>query len=416
MSEPSAKTLLVVDDDPSILQLVELLLEPLVARFWSSPDPDEGLKLAIMHQPSLILLDNHMGPVLGVEVLEKLRKIPATAAIPVIMMTADNSIETVRRAAGQQVQGYLLKPCDPDLLLDKLAPWLDLPRERPQRELTAPLQLSAEAENRLELGGLLLPLELLGHELHLLTLAARDGKALEAPLQQLRRMRDELAQPPPRLDLLGGFAAFGHTLFAQLEGFWRQYPELIPRQRGVSEANLRALLALLQERVTEFTARIGDPLGWQRLPLETIRRALLYPLEAAGRNTLSRYAVDYARPETVAEAHIVACDLPAGDSLRLPLALLDVLRGLSARAYAQTPPGGELGLRLRTGEGLLKLTVSDTGAGLSADQLKALADKPPTDAALLNACRITRLLGGRIWLAAQAGAGTDVLIEIPLPA
>ena len=93
-----------------------------------------------------------------------------------------------------------------------------------------------------------------------------------------------------------------------------------------------------------------------------------------------------------------------------------VLRGLSARAYAQTPPGGELGLRLRTGEGLLKLTVSDTGAGLSADQLKALAGKPPTDAALLNACRITRLLGGRIWLAAQAGAGTDVLIEIPLPA
>ncbi|PKL74619.1 MAG: histidine kinase, partial [Candidatus Melainabacteria bacterium HGW-Melainabacteria-1] len=96
MAESAArKTLLAIDDDPGILELLSVLLRPVPITFLSTCDPYEGLRMASEHQPALILLDNHMPGLLGVEVLQRLRQLPATAHIPVIMMTADNRLDTL---------------------------------------------------------------------------------------------------------------------------------------------------------------------------------------------------------------------------------------------------------------------------------------------------------------------------------
>lgn len=413
----SNKTLLIVDDDPSVLQLIELLVGPLVAKLWTSLDPNEGMRLAIQHSPSLILLDNHMGYMLGVQVLEKLRKIPATAEIPIIMMTADNSVETVQRAAGQHLQGYLLKPCDPDVLLAKLAPWLDLPQDRPRFEMAAKLELSPEQAHQLEMRSLLQVLGLIAHELNLLSVGARSAERLSLSLQQLQSFRQNLSAPPPRLDLFAEFAPFENGLFGQLALFWQEYTDIAHKYRAASEKNLRALFRLLRERVQDFSARMGDPFGWKALPTEQVRPHLAYPAEAADVNALSNYETDYSQLEALLDRHTVALEIRGSEPglIVIPMLLLDVLHDLSAYAYQHSPKHGELGLQLIEDGKLLKLMVSDTGPGMSVEQIKALTTSEPSDQALLKAYRATRQLGGKMWLSSQPGAGTDIMLELPVP-
>lgn len=95
MSTKPTHTLLLIDDDLSMHRLVNELFKSQVKQLWLSENPHEGLRLALTHKPSLILLDNHMPSMNGTEVLQHLREIPGTHDIPVIMMTADNQLATV---------------------------------------------------------------------------------------------------------------------------------------------------------------------------------------------------------------------------------------------------------------------------------------------------------------------------------
>ncbi|PIQ27034.1 hypothetical protein COW36_03150 [bacterium (Candidatus Blackallbacteria) CG17_big_fil_post_rev_8_21_14_2_50_48_46] len=111
-------TLLMVDDDPTMLRLIQLVFRSDFKKILSSDDPREGLRLAMTYKPDLILLDNDMPGLKGVEVLQQLKEMPATRHIPVIMLTGNNNLETVKKALGFQVTAYLLKPCEPKTLFE----------------------------------------------------------------------------------------------------------------------------------------------------------------------------------------------------------------------------------------------------------------------------------------------------------
>ena len=110
------KKLLIVDDDPSMLRLVKLVFRDHIAEVLSSEDPREGLRLAMTYKPALILLDNDMPGLKGIDLLKQLKEMPGTTHIPVIMLTGNNGEETVKTAVKYQVAGYLLKPCEPETL------------------------------------------------------------------------------------------------------------------------------------------------------------------------------------------------------------------------------------------------------------------------------------------------------------
>ena len=110
------KTLLVIDDDPTMLRLVNLVFRQDFGQVLSSQDPREGLRLALTYKPDLILLDHDMPEMKGIEVLKQLKQMPPTQQIPVIMLTGNNQEATVLAALGCQVSGYLLKPCAPEAL------------------------------------------------------------------------------------------------------------------------------------------------------------------------------------------------------------------------------------------------------------------------------------------------------------
>ena len=82
------RTVLVADDDEDILQLVSFRLERAGYTVVTAADGPEALAAARQHQPDLAVLDVMMPGLNGYEVTRQLRADPATAAIPVILLTA----------------------------------------------------------------------------------------------------------------------------------------------------------------------------------------------------------------------------------------------------------------------------------------------------------------------------------------
>jgi CheY-like chemotaxis protein len=70
-----------------------------------------ALDLARVHRPELILLDLHLPDINGEEVLRRLRRIPETRDIPVIIISAD-ATSGVRERLATEAQGFLTKPID----------------------------------------------------------------------------------------------------------------------------------------------------------------------------------------------------------------------------------------------------------------------------------------------------------------
>ena len=77
-----------------------------------------GLELARKHRPGLILLDLHLPDLTGREVLERLQADPATAAIPVVVLSADATANQIERLLKDGAADYLTKPVDLPRLLE----------------------------------------------------------------------------------------------------------------------------------------------------------------------------------------------------------------------------------------------------------------------------------------------------------
>ncbi len=105
--------ILVADDDPVILRLLEvnLGLEGFdVATAASGP---EAVASAREARPALILLDVMMPGTSGWDVVDELRSDPATADIPILLLSARTQDEDRRRAEALGLAGYVTKPFDP---------------------------------------------------------------------------------------------------------------------------------------------------------------------------------------------------------------------------------------------------------------------------------------------------------------
>jgi PAS domain S-box-containing protein len=112
-------TLLYIEDNLANLNLVETIL--LCRPRWRTMPALQGLvglDLAREHSPDLILLDLHLPDIMGEEVLRRLRADPRTAAIPVVVITADATRSTVERLRNAGADAYLTKPLDIDEFLE----------------------------------------------------------------------------------------------------------------------------------------------------------------------------------------------------------------------------------------------------------------------------------------------------------
>jgi DNA-binding response OmpR family regulator len=115
-----ALSVLVVDDDPVILRLLQVNFELEGIGVVTAADGEEGLALAQADPPDLVISDIMMPKVNGLELLAALRSAPDTAALPVILLSAKAQVADVQRGLELGADDYVTKPFDPLELIDRV--------------------------------------------------------------------------------------------------------------------------------------------------------------------------------------------------------------------------------------------------------------------------------------------------------
>jgi signal transduction histidine kinase/ActR/RegA family two-component response regulator len=105
--------ILYIEDNPANIEVVARFLKPAANVVLRTATTGEaGLAAAVHEAPDLILLDMHLPGIGGEEVLGRLRAEPATAGIPVAVLSAEAAPAVMRRMRASGVVAYLTKPLD----------------------------------------------------------------------------------------------------------------------------------------------------------------------------------------------------------------------------------------------------------------------------------------------------------------
>ncbi len=124
---------LIVDDEPHVRVYLRMLIRKLgVETTWEVGSGEDAIELYRLHQPDVVLLDVNLPFVPGTEVLRRLLEIDPEAAV--IVVTSDQSGDTIREVRGLGAMGYVLKQLPPTQMKEVLADALAQvePRSRPE--------------------------------------------------------------------------------------------------------------------------------------------------------------------------------------------------------------------------------------------------------------------------------------------
>jgi len=264
-------TILVVDDDPRIVELLHIALGAHGFRVISAANGEDALKMAFEEQPDLVILDVRLPRRSGYEVCESIRREPDLSHLPVIMVSALTETEARLQGLSRGADDYLPKPFSPKELVAKVRRALARAEEvkalhRRSRELTGELERTREEARRAQ------------EELR------RERRVQEA--------NDRLSQDLSRLDRPQEVAST--FLFALMTHLGVQSATvLLPKPaapdtlaphvtRGLSPER-EALLALPGDgELARLLVALGRPVRREELERFPILRGELDPLVAAG--------------------------------------------------------------------------------------------------------------------------------------
>jgi CheY-like chemotaxis protein len=117
-------TILVVEDNPDNMTLIDYLLRaygfaPLLARTC-----EDGLRIAVSERPDVVLLDLRMPGMDGYQLAAAIKGDPDLARTKVVAVTASAMVGDRERIVAAGFDGYIQKPIDPEAFMGQLAPFL----------------------------------------------------------------------------------------------------------------------------------------------------------------------------------------------------------------------------------------------------------------------------------------------------
>jgi len=128
--------ILIVDDYPDALDIWAIYLRAMGYRVSTAGDGAAALAQAERLHPDLIVLDLELPRISGFEVAKRLRANPDTRHIPLIAATGYSHVKQLDRAREAGFDQIVIKPCDPDLLVEEIERHLesaDEPDDHPSR-------------------------------------------------------------------------------------------------------------------------------------------------------------------------------------------------------------------------------------------------------------------------------------------
>lgn len=114
------KTILIIDDDPNIREIVGVALEDMGYVVVSVPDGESALSLAEQRVFDLFVLDIGMPGMDGMEVCRRLKQTPLSATTPIVFLTAQHELSQKISAFLKGGRRFITKPFDLKHLLEAI--------------------------------------------------------------------------------------------------------------------------------------------------------------------------------------------------------------------------------------------------------------------------------------------------------
>jgi two-component system chemotaxis response regulator CheY len=116
-----ARNILVVDDSLAIRQAVGYTLRTAGYAVTEAVDGADGLAKARAGQFDMVLTDVHMPRLDGLSLIAQLRALPAYRTVPLLVLSTESSAEAKARGRAAGATGWLVKPFEPQRLLELTA-------------------------------------------------------------------------------------------------------------------------------------------------------------------------------------------------------------------------------------------------------------------------------------------------------
>lgn len=143
-------TVLIVDDNPQNVELLQAFLEELPVRIFTATDGIDALDKVAQHNPDLVLLDVMMPKMSGFQVCRKLKSDETTRDIQVLMVTALNELGDIEQASECGTDDFVSKPVNKFELLTRVKSLLRVRhlKSELERALTYLNEVEQEEETR----------------------------------------------------------------------------------------------------------------------------------------------------------------------------------------------------------------------------------------------------------------------------
>lgn len=361
LNEAGSARILVVDDQPSNIQIVGAVLGNLRHEIIPASDGATALKRIALRQPDLILLDLLMPGMDGCEVCRKLKENPAWKDIPVIFLSAADDKDLIVRAFNAGGVDYITKPFNQAELISRVRTQLALKSARDR--------LAQLAEDKDELIGILT------HDLknHI------GGMSMSAELmsRQIARLNDD------RLSQLAGNIL-----------------------RSSSQ-----LLAFVKEFLANAATDYGFTVSTTDVSPVDIFRTVISQYDEAARRKDLRIETDFPADEVIALGDVSA--------------LHQVLENLLSNALKFSPPGKKVSLAVCVNELNVECIVQDEGPGFTAEDKEKMfhrygrlsarptGGEPSTGLGLSIVRKLVHAMKGELACETIPGRGTTFTIRLP---
>jgi signal transduction histidine kinase len=401
----NARILIIDDDEMSASALARIIKKAGYAICITITNPVLAVDRFLQLNPDIILLDLHMEPVSGIEVLEKIAKTTAPRARPpVLVLTADTGLDAKREALAAGATDFLSKPLDHIEVLLRIKHLL---------ETRALFQQCQHYSEKLE--------RLVDERTSELQKQTRD---LEQALAELKETQYQVIQQE-RLEALRMMASgIAHDLNNGLSLILGYGDMLLANsEKFPAESKERICLDAIVCAGRDTAQMVRGLRDFHRPPAEREDR------QAVNLNDVVEETISLTAPRWQARAeadgvtiHIVRDLYPMPPISGAPSELREVLTNLIFNAVDAMPRGGQLCFRTRHMGRRVRLEVTDTGTGMSNETIRHCLEPFYTTKGdsgsglgLAMSYGIIKRHGGTISIDSRLKEGTIFTIYLPVP-
>ncbi|NNU44321.1 response regulator [Ramlibacter montanisoli] len=401
--------ILIVDDEPRNLAVLESILDDPSYRLVRATSGDEALLALMADEFALLVLDVQMPGMTGFELAQLVKERRKTARIPIIFLTAFyNEDQHILEGYGSGAVDYLHKPVNPAVLKSKVSVFAELHKkgrelERANRMLLAEVTERRRAEERLS--------ELNASLDQRVTERTAALQASEELLREAGRRKDEF------------LATLAHELRNPLAPIRNAIHFL--KLRGPGTSDVQWASEVIDRQVHGLGRLIDDLMDISRINQGRIElRRKQVALDA-----ILAEAVETIQPQIDGSGHKLTIVQPPArllvdaDPARLSQALMNLL----SNAAKYTDPGGQIEVRVVAEGGTALVAVRDNGMGIQPHRLEEVFEMFSQEEPALSRSkgglgiglaltrRLVQLHGGNVTARSEGlGKGSEFLVRIPV--